>query len=524
MGKRPITTVGPDDAALVPSLSRVDPGPEHPAANATRSIAANSSMLAGAEIVGKVATFGLVFVAARELPTSTFGSYAVCVSVALLLSAIPAWGFDQQLIQRGSAEPHRLPTLVAQAASFRGGLIVLTLAGATGVVAMTGLLPLALFSPILASSLLDTLTDVGRSAAAARQNQAGIAGALAVQRIVTASVGVAMLVGLSGGARATGLGVAHLIGSIVGLTLVARQLHKLGSPYRVRGTDWSDVATTVRRSAQVGVENVFGMLLFRSDTPLVAALAGSVVAAHYAVTYRIVETTLFLSWTLVNATFPVVAAGRRDPSSVREDITRTLSVGAGLYGAFAAVSLSAPSALVGIFGAEYRDTAGPILTALAFAPLGFFVLQLFATSLISAERYLDSMTLTVGAFTANLVGNLILIPQIGAVGAAITTTAAYAVAGLAAQHRARRQAGLAPPLHTVAPIVLCALAAALLGRVAPVNEFVAMVLAGLGYVALVLLTGATGAPGSRALLAVARGFVRRARRRPGPDLTVDAVD
>lgn len=471
-------------------------------------------MLAGAEILGKVATFGLVFVAARELPPSVFGAYAVSISVALLLSAIPAWGFDQQLIQRGSAEPHRLPVFVAQAASFRGGLITVTWIAASAVVAFTGLLPMALFTPILASSLLDTMIDVARSAAAARQDQAGVAGALAVQRIATAVGGIALLLVLSGDSRATGLGVAHLVGSVVGLALVARQLHALGSPYRFRGTDWTDVGTTVRRSAQVGIENVFGMLLFRSDTPLVAMLAGSVVAAHYAVTYRIVDTTLFVSWTLVNATFPVVAARRHDPSSAREDVTRSLSVGAGLYGAFAAVSLAAPEAIVGVFGEEYRSSSAPILTALAFAPLGFFVLQLFATSLISAERYLDSMTLTVGAFVANLVGNLVLVPRIGAVGAGITTTASYAIAGLIAQHRARRHCGLAPPLYTVAPIVLCALVAMVLARIAPVPELVAMAIAAATFAMLVFVSGLVGAPGTRQLLAVCRGLLQRLGPRP----------
>ena len=500
------------------------PGHDDTAPRQRRSIAANSSMLAAAEILGKIATFGLVFVAARELPASTFGAYAVSVSVALLLSAIPAWGFDQQLIQRGSAEPHRLPTLVAQAASFRGGLIAFTWVAASTVVAITGLLPLALFTPILASSLLDTMIDVGRSAATARQDQAGVAGALAVQRLVTAAVGIALVLTLSGDVRATGIGVAHLAGSLTGLALVARQLHALGSPYRVRGTDWTDVGTTVRRSAQVGIENVFGMLLFRSDTPIVAILAGSVVAAHYAVTYRIVETTLFVSWTLVNATFPVVAAGRRDPSSARADVTRTLGVGAVIYGAFAAVSLAAPEALVGVFGEEYRASSGPILTALAFAPLGFFVLQLFATSLISAERYVDSMALTVGAFIANLVGNVVLVPQIGAVGAGITTTAAYAVAGLTAQHRARRHAGLAPPLLTVLPIIMCALLAALLARALPVGDIVSLALSAVAFTVLVIISGIAGAPGTGQAVTVAVGLLRRARPGTRRGLTVDSSE
>lgn len=481
-------------------------------------------MLAAAEILGKVATFGLVFVAARELPASTFGAYAVCVSVALLLSSIPAWGFDQQLIQRGSADPHRLPSLVAQAGSFRSGLITITWLVASAVVAATGLLPLALFTPILASSLLDTMIDVARSAAAARQDQAGVAGALATQRIVTAVAGITMLLVLDGSARATGLGVAHLIGSVTGFALVATQMRALGSPFRIRGTDWTDVRTTVRRSAQVGIENVFGMLLFRSDTPLVALLAGSIAAAHYAVTYRIVDTTLFVSWTLVNATFPVVAAKRQNPASAREGVTRTLAVGAGLYGAFAAVCLTAPEALVGVFGGEYRASSGPILTALAFAPLGFFVLQLFATSLISAERYVDSMVLTVGAFVANLVGNIILIPRIGAVGAGITTTASYGIAGLTAQHRARRHAGLAPPLHTVAPIVLCALVAALLARIAPVPDLVAMAIAAALFATSVLLSGLLGVPAARHLLEIARQLSERVRPHRDQRLTFDTSD
>lgn len=485
-------------------------GTDRPPNSAPRSIAANSAMLAAAEITGKVATFALVFVAARQLPTSTFGTYAVSVSVALLLSAIPAWGFDQQLIQRGSADPSRLPALVGQAAALRGGLILVTFVAAGLVVASTGLLPIILFVPILAASLLDTMIDVGRSAAAARRDQRAVAVALAVQRIMTATAGIAVLIGTDGDLRTGGLGGAHLAGSLTGLAIVAAHLHRHGSPYRVRGTDWTDLGVTIRRSAQVGVENVLGMLLFRSDTPLIAALAGSVAAAHYAVTYRLVETTLFLSWTLVAATFPVVAANRTDPEVARTTVTRTLAVGATIYAGFAAVCLAAPATLVGIFGAQYRDSSAGILVALAFAPMGFFVLQLFASSLISLERYVDSMVITAAAFGANLGANLVLIPWLGALGAGITTTAAYGLGGFVAHQRARRLGKVAPSVSTVVPLVACALLAGMASRLVLGDGMLAIVASGVVFVAVWAGGALAGFPAMRV---VADNLMEQIKRR-----------
>jgi O-antigen/teichoic acid export membrane protein len=470
-------------------------------------------VLAAAEIVGKVSTFALVLVAARRLPTSTFGVYALCISVALLLSAIPAWGFDQQLVQRGSVSPERLSALVGQAATLRFSLVMITFGGAAAVVALTGALPVELFLPILAATLLDTMTDVGRGAAAVRRDQSWVARALALQRITTATVAIAVLFLAPASARTTGLGLAYLVGSVLGLSIVAVGMHRREVPLRLLRNDWEDVGTTVRRSSQVGIENVFGMLLFRSDTPLLAVLAGSVAVAEYAVSYRLIESTLFLSWTLVYATFPVVAALRSDPAGARAKVDRALAVGSFLFCAFAAVAIAGAGTLTGLFGAQYRAESAPVLVALALAPLGFFLLQLFTTALISHERYVDSMVITGVALLANVGANLVLIPRFGALGAGITTTASYVGAGVVAHARARATGSAAPPPTAVLAFVLPALAASVSCRLVLGDGATSLIVAGLLFAAAVAGLGALGVGGPRLVLELGRGLLRRLTRR-----------
>jgi O-antigen/teichoic acid export membrane protein len=92
-------------------------------------------LLTVCELLGKLGTLIVVVGAARTLPLSDFGVFAVALGVGALAAVIPSWGFDNLLVQRGAAEPAVLPKLLAELIVLRAVLAV-AVAAAAGISAV----------------------------------------------------------------------------------------------------------------------------------------------------------------------------------------------------------------------------------------------------------------------------------------------------------------------------------------------------------------------------------------------------
>lgn len=395
---------------------------------ATRT-ARNVVAVALAEVAGKLGTFVLMLVAARVLGREDFGAFAYALSFGLLVATLPSWGFDTELITRGSREPAQVGRLLTTVLGLRllVGLPVTVVAGGAGLLGRPGPEARLALVLVLVASVVDVFGDAGRAVAGALQDQRGVARALVVQRLLGCLLAVAAM---GAGLGLVGLSAAYLLGTLSGAAGVAVAVRRLGVRLDRAGLAREQLRGFASGSVLVGVHSVAAMALFRLDAVLLGALVGDAEVGLYAAAYRLLETVLFVAFAVSRGVFPVLSA-EATPAKVRYGLEQSLAVTALVYVPFAAVLLLRPEALLALlYGEAYAGEGATVLQLLAVAPLVYALSYLTGYALIAVDRTRRLVQVTLGATVLNLGLNLALVPREGARGAALATTATFAVQGL----------------------------------------------------------------------------------------------
>lgn len=190
----------------------------------------------------------------------------------------------------------------------------------------------------------------------------------------------------------------------------------------------------LRESVAFGVRAWAGTLSTafneRIDQVIVALLATEAVLGIYATAVNAFDVLLYLAAAAATAMMPLVA--RADPA------LRAARV----LGAFRAVSLvtalgialaaaAGPELIRLVFGTGFHDSAAPFLWLLPGA-LGFAALSLFSSALVASSAPARS---SAGPFVSLVVGialDFVLVPPLGATGAAIAASAGLLAGGAVA--------------------------------------------------------------------------------------------
>lgn len=425
-------------------------------------------MLAVAELLGKVGTFAYTIIAVRELSQTAYGAFAYALSVALLVGVFAEWGFNTQLIQRSSGGRGDVRRHLAVALAWKLGLGVLVFTGTFLVVAptrpdATAVVVLAL---LLVATFLDTLSESLRAAAAAMEEQTGVAAALAAQRLVTAGV-VTALVLLGRGV--VGVAAGYLVGSVLGLLGSWYAVVRLGARPTLGHLDVASMRDAVNGSVMIGLSSIAAMVLFRVDQVLIELFEGDAGVAAYAVAYRLVETGFFLSWSVGRAVMPVMSAATQR-WRVRRGIEQGLAALAIVYVPFAAVALlEGHDVVVLLFGDTYAADAGVVMAWLSPTPLLFGAGYLVGQALHAREDTVGALLANVISMVLNIGANLVLIPILGIAGAAMVTSLSLVVRVAVGRHRVRRATGAPRLLRPLVPAAVGALPVAVLLAVVEVH-------------------------------------------------------
>jgi O-antigen/teichoic acid export membrane protein len=392
----------------------------------THRTAWNAAVRSVGEIAGKVATLAWTVLAARALTQDEFGSFSYAMNVMILVSALPAWGFDTMMVRRGSQEPSRLADFFAVVLSWRGSLALLVFSVTAAVVLPQRPSPSTalVFVLVLVAGLPEMWSDSSRAAASARQSQGGISAALVAQRVLTAAA-ICVVLLLGGGV--VPVAVAFLAGTVAGLGLHYLAVHRLGIAPRWRSVSPTSMRRFARGTGLIGLSAVLGVVLFRADTVILEAFQGDAAVAVYTTAYRLMETVLFVAWAVNQAVLPVLSSSE-SRARARTGLARGLGAVSFVYLPFAAVSLTeAQPIILLLFGERYAQHSAPVLACLAFAPLLFATAFLGSAPLVARGRMGAVLLGTVVAATVNIGSNLLLIPLLGPVGAAVSTVLAYGV-------------------------------------------------------------------------------------------------
>lgn len=432
--------------------------------------------LAVAEVLGKVATLVIFVVSARLLGVSEFGVFSYGLGLGLLVAVVPSLGLDARVVQLGSTNRQGLPGLLAACLWLRAGLSAVVLATACVVTMLASSSPahrLTLIA-LVTAGLVETFSDAFRAACGAVRQQRPTALVLVAQRFLALGLVIGGLVTWPGVAVAAVGYLVSTVAGVVGMALVARRAGVVPG-----GATRSHLRSLLSAVPVTGVGAIVSMALFRIDTVLVGLLLGSAAVGVYAVGYRLLETVLFVSWSISRAFVPHLAAEVDQPARMRfwGKLASTLVLSVYVpYGMVLAVSGERIVAL--LFGADYANRN--VVLWLAAAPLLFGVAHL-ASSVLLARRP-DPVVLVAGvsALAVNLVANGVLIPRWGIAGAACATTVSFFVLAAVNLRGVRRRIGSIFDALSVTLVVVAALVAAV-PLLSPLSLLVSLPVAALSY-------------------------------------------
>ena len=361
---------------------------------------------------------GVFIVMARVWGAQEFGVFLYPYTIASLVAMIVDYGYSLQLVRDVGAEPHRVEEIVSRALRVKVVLAAAVLLG----VAVAGFFMSNAREQRVLLVVLTLSTTVNSFAQFLNLPFRGLARFEGETRVVVWANGlhfVFVCVALAAGAGATAVAFVFLLsrGAYLCLSVIAyRQVPG--------GMDWmtgtrSLVGRDLATGLPYGVHVALATLYFQVDTLLVQYYLGSEGVGLYQVAVRLVMGAMIVPDVLSNVYLPALAGAHSDPKRVyylAERMMRHLAA-AGLVclGCFT-------------FGADIlvRTLYGPRYVPLqSFLPLFGPVVYLrflgacYGVLLTMSGRQSVRAAAVIAAFVVSLLGNALVIPKYGLVGAAI---------------------------------------------------------------------------------------------------------
>ena len=430
-----------------------------PPETGARRILAGTAYRALGDLGSKAASIVLFVVMARELGDTGFGVFTLGLSVATLVTVFGGFGQDGILTREVARDHDRVHLYFANTLALKALLVLPALAltaavtFALGVDAETEAVILLLGIAIAAELFTATCLAVFQ----AYERIGFLPVVMIAQRLVTAVVGVAALLA---GAGVVAVSAIYLGGSVLALALAATLLFRRVVRPRLE-IDARRFWPLMRVALPVGIAGVFGTILFRVDITILAAFEPDSIVGDYGAAFRLFEATLFLSWAVGTALYPVLSRLRPDgnPSSglvfergLKLALAATLPLGV-------SAALVAEPLVTFIYGADFAP-AGDALRLLAPAIALYPVTHLAGVLLLSQDRQIALAAVHGIVAAVNVAANVVLISVFsleGAAAAASLTQLLLAVGLLAAARGLARDVSWTRVL--AGPILAGALAA-----------------------------------------------------------------
>jgi O-antigen/teichoic acid export membrane protein len=398
------------------------------------SVARGSVLFFAAAVVSAAGFFVASVILARGLGPDGRGNVAFATVAALLTSRLVKMGLGQATSVLAAERPASRPILLSNLVGFS---FATGLAGAAIVVACllalgaqpvgSGVDALALLAAaIVAASVVDDgfLIGCGRFRASAAITASGgwlYAGLLLV---VAATAGVRVETALLAWIT------AHLLWA--GL-LAGVGAHTAG----VRAPSIGLLAESLRVGVRAWAGSISQFLNARVDQLLVGLIASSATLGLYAVAVNAAEVLLFLPNAVATALLPTLVRTGAEPEAVKRTL-RTFRSSVVVTGATIVVAAIAGWFLIPVvFGDPFQGAVVPFLCLLPGA-LGYTALSIFANSLLATRAPGFASTSRVIALAAGIALDLVLIPVLGATGAAAASSVAFLAGGAAAVGLYRR--------------------------------------------------------------------------------------
>jgi O-antigen/teichoic acid export membrane protein len=433
-----------------------------------------------AQAIGKAAVLAIgaasIVITTRYLGAAGYGQFALALAFVQMVGLLADLGLLTVVVREISRRPEETERLV-------GNALTLRLALSLGVIALAGLLSLAMpYTEQVRVAILiagvPLLLGLANTAIVAvfqarlRMDRAAIsdvagraAGFVALVVVAALDLGFYAVVATAG------------VGAFVTLVVTWRLSRPL---VRIRPAASRPVWRSLLRAAvPVGAALAVTEVYFRADTLIVSLFEDYEEVGFYALAYRVVELLGMLPAIVMTSVFPLLSRYLREN---RDLARRTLDATADLFAALgvplAAGGVVVAPQLVRLIGGDEFEGAADTLRILLFAGALAFVSGLFGMALIAGDRQRSALRLALAALAFNVPLNFALVPSLGITAAAAVAVASELLLVVGGALLVRRELGLAPRLRVLWRAL--AAAAAMAGVLALVDDWPLALLVPLG--------------------------------------------
>jgi len=392
-----------------------------PGVTSAGRILANTGFRAIADIGSKIASIALYVVMARRLGDAAFGVFTFGFAFVTLVTTFANLGQPAILTREVARDHRRLHDYLANTLALQLALGVPALilavglhealgfeAGARTVVLLLGL-------AVVAEALMATCFATFQ----AFERLVYIPIVLITQRWVTAGVGIAALALGAGVETVSAIYLAGAVGALI-LALYCLFTRVARPRLEVRVKRWWPL---MRVALPVGIAGVFATILFRVDIALLGWFEDDSVVGDYGAAYRLLESTLFISWSIGTAVYPVFSRlSRTSETTVGAVFEGALKLGAALTLPLAVGAAVLAYPLMDLlYGSDFEDGALPLIL---LAPTIFLYPPTYIAAyvLISQDRQSVLAWVYGSVAVVNIGLNLVLIPVYSLDAAAFVTS------------------------------------------------------------------------------------------------------
>ncbi|MDH5201383.1 MAG: oligosaccharide flippase family protein [Candidatus Bathyarchaeota archaeon] len=380
-----------------------------------RSFAGGTLWLSGGDVLNRGGRFILLLLLARQVGAESYGAWVIAVATATILANAGDAGLatvvtreiaaDRTLTQKYLAN---LWTVTPLLALLGFGLL---LASSPGLVHGTSLLLLLILG----------LSGTLESAAFLLLSPLRAHGRMQPEGLVRAFLGCALLL-LGGALVYAGEGrqeaIAPVFPAVASVSVVIAVIAVLKSFGAVRPAfDLTFLRPLLASALPVFASTVMFFVYFRIDAFLVAYLKGDEATGLYGAAYNFAFGLAFLPLMFGRALLPRFAACET-AAALRSLYLRTGAFTAAFAGGLSTLLVLAAPLFLHLYGADFRGAQAPYLL-LIVAQAFYFFTHLNYVVLFARARSRTAFGLTVLALSVNLAANFLLIPSLGASGAAL---------------------------------------------------------------------------------------------------------
>lgn len=388
----------------------------------------NTVQLTLAMVGQKALAFFYFLLLARMIGVESTGAYFLALSITTMFSVLTDFGLQPVLIREVAKEKPDWQRLVRNTLSLKLVFVIVSALLTVGFVFMMDYDPLvrSLIYVALGVMALDAVSLTMFGVLRGRQTLAYESVGMFLGQMITVVFGAAALL-LH--APIVLLIVALLLGSLFNAVFSTAMVMRRAGGRELLRFEWSGsfIRPLLKTALPFALAGIFVKIYSYVDTLTIARFFSETEVGIWAVAYKLTYAFQFLPLAFVAALYPAFSdlVHRRDP-----DLSRVF-LRAMLYMMFLATPIvfglwAVAEPLIAIsVGSEFSASA-PVLSTLVFVLLFIFLDFPIGSLLNAADRQALKTTLMGFTMVLNVVGNLLLVPRMGVMGAAITANVSFA--------------------------------------------------------------------------------------------------